>query len=142
MEKIITRSEKETLAYGKKLAQKCRGGEIFGLIGNLGAGKTILAKGLAKGLGIKSMVNSPTFVIMKIHNLRGQKNIKKFCHIDAYRLKSAKDLEAIGALDYLNRADTVTLIEWADRVKKILPRGSTIIEIKHLEHDKREIKIN
>jgi tRNA threonylcarbamoyladenosine biosynthesis protein TsaE len=139
MKTIITNSAKQTSALGKNLGKSCRGGEILALSGNLGAGKTCFTQGLAKGLGIKRIINSPTFVIMKVYNVK-KNGIKKFCHIDAYRLKSADDLIAIGANEYLNRADTVTIIEWAEKIKKLLPKNTTKISLKHLKDNKREIK--
>lgn len=137
--KIITQSEKETFLIAQKFAQTLQGGEVVGLIGNLGAGKTIFAKGLAQGLGVKNIVNSPTFVIMKVYQTK-KGLIKNFCHIDAYRLTNEKDLEAIGVLDYFNDSSSITLIEWPERVKKILPQKTIFIKIKRLGEEKREIK--
>lgn len=97
-------------------------------MGNLGAGKTIFTKGLALGLGIKKNITSPTFVLMKIYRVKSL-NIKFLVHIDAYRIKSADDLTAIGANEYFNRTDTVTVIEWADKIKKILPKKTRLIKI-------------
>jgi len=120
-------------------AKKLKGGEIIGLIGDLGAGKTVFAKGLARGLGAKNVINSPTFVLMKIHSVR-HKNIKRFIHIDAYRIKSAEDITAIGAGEYFNRPDTVTVIEWADKIKKILPITSIKVKIEYKTKNQRLIK--
>lgn len=139
MKKIITNSAIQTSKLGQEIGRACAGGEIFALNGDLGSGKTCFTQGLAKGLKIKRIINSPTFVIMKVYNVN-KKNIKKFCHIDAYRLKSADDLIAIGANEYLNRADTITVIEWAENIKKILPKNIKNINLKHLKDNKREIK--
>ena len=117
---ITTKSEKETINLAIKYAKKLKGGEIVGLIGDLGAGKTIFTKGLAKGLGVKQTVNSPTFVLMKIYDCNNHKTIKKMVHIDAYRINSEKDIEAIGATEYFERDDTVVVIEWVDKIKGIL----------------------
>jgi tRNA threonylcarbamoyladenosine biosynthesis protein TsaE len=95
MKKIITKSEKETFELGKNFSEKLKGGEVIGLIGELGAGKTVFTKGLGKGLKIKEVISSPTFVLMKIYKTKN-KNIKSLIHIDAYRLQSEKDLEIIG----------------------------------------------
>jgi len=116
--RYISKSEKETYNFAKKYSKSLKGGEVIGLIGDLGAGKTVFAKGLAYGLGIKRNINSPTFVLMKVYpaNLN---RIKQLCHIDAYRLKLKEDLMNIGSDDYLGQKDTVTIIEWADRVKGI-----------------------
>lgn len=136
--KYILNSEKETFEFSKDFAGKLKGGEIIGLVGNLGAGKTVFSRGLAAGLDIKNKITSPTFVLMKVYEVK-RKNIKYFCHIDAYRLRSAQDLLAIGADDYLGKADTITLIEWADKIKTILPPQTRIINIKIQNGTKREI---
>ncbi|RLC39044.1 tRNA (adenosine(37)-N6)-threonylcarbamoyltransferase complex ATPase subunit type 1 TsaE [Candidatus Falkowbacteria bacterium] len=139
--RIITNSEKETFKLAKDFSEKLKGGEIIGLIGDLGAGKTIFTKGLAKGLGVKKMVNSPTFVLMKIYDCQNHKTIKKLVHIDAYRLNSEKDIEAIGAAEYFGRADIITVIEWADKIKKVLPKNTKFITLKQNKLN-RIIKIN
>lgn len=138
---IITNSEKQTLSFGKNFAKKIRGKKIIGLIGKLGAGKTIFVKGLAKGLGIKQVVTSPTFVLMKIYEVKNQKSkVKKLCHIDAYRLKSPQDIIAIGTQEYFNRPDVVVTIEWAEKIKKILPKTTKFIEINSKNNNIRIIK--
>jgi len=130
MNKIITNSEQETFDWAKNFAQKLKGGEIIGLIGDLGAGKTIFVKGLAKGFGVKNTVTSPTFVIMKIYDINNQKSkIKNLAHIDAYRLKSELDIIAIGADEYFERKDTVTVIEWPENIKKCLPKKTIYVNI-------------
>ncbi|MFA5129025.1 MAG: tRNA (adenosine(37)-N6)-threonylcarbamoyltransferase complex ATPase subunit type 1 TsaE [Patescibacteria group bacterium] len=131
--KKVFKNEKETLAFAERFAQKLRGGEVVALIGELGAGKTVFAKGMASGLGIKERVQSPTFLLMKIYNVRpstglGHK-IKHLCHVDAYRLSDAVELVDIGILDWLGRADTVAVIEWADKVAALI-RGRKVIKIK------------
>ncbi|MFH0840952.1 MAG: tRNA (adenosine(37)-N6)-threonylcarbamoyltransferase complex ATPase subunit type 1 TsaE [bacterium] len=114
--KKITKTEKETIALAKKLAQSFVGGEVVGLIGDLGAGKTIFTKGIASGLGIKNNINSPTFVLMKVYPIK-KGSIKNFVHIDAYRINNYKDLEVIGADEYFNDPKSLVVVEWADRVK-------------------------
>lgn len=146
MEKIITKIEKETFELAKKMSSKLQGGEIIALNGELGAGKTIFTKGLADGLGVKKTITSPTFVIMKVYGgIRnqesGQAGIRQLVHIDAYRLQSGADLEAIGALDYFERKDTVTVVEWAERIENILPKKVKSINIT-IDNNKRIIKTN
>ena len=126
MEKFTSRSEQETYDFAKNYAKNLVGGEVLALEGDLGAGKTVFSKGLAEGLGIKRNVNSPTFVIMKVYSdfepmKQFQKSIKHFVHIDAYRLHTSEDLLAIGADEYFRRSDAVVVIEWPERIKKILP---------------------
>lgn len=132
-----TKSEKETLSLAKKFTAKLKGGEVIGLIGDLGAGKTVFVRGVAKTLGVKNKITSPTFVLMKNHKIKHD-TIKMLVHIDAYRLKTDHDLEAIGAKEYFGRPDTIVFIEWADRVKKILPKKVIFIKIKYAGEEKRE----
>ncbi|MDD4901591.1 MAG: tRNA (adenosine(37)-N6)-threonylcarbamoyltransferase complex ATPase subunit type 1 TsaE [Patescibacteria group bacterium] len=139
--KFITRSEKETIALAKKMAKRARGGEVYALSGDLGAGKTVFARGFAAGLGIKRNINSPTFVLMKIYPVKKNKIIKHLCHIDAYRLKSARDLVAIGAGDYLNHQDSVCLVEWPEKVRGALRKRKTMIKITHRGKERRIIEI-
>jgi len=124
--KFISNSEQETFDFAKKLGEKVKTGGVYALSGDLGAGKTVFTRGFCAGLGVKKNVNSPTFVLMKVYPVKKHKIIKEVCHIDAYRLKTEKDLEAIGALEYFNRKDAVCLIEWPERIKKILPRARRI----------------
>jgi len=111
----ITKTEKETYSLGKEFGESLKGGEIIGLIGDLGAGKTSFTKGIANALGVKNIITSPTFVIMKVYEGR-----KKLVHIDAYRLTGYNDLRAIGLEDHLNN-NTIIVIEWADKLKEELP---------------------
>lgn len=141
MEKIVTKNEKETKALGQILGAQFEGGEVLALCGDLGAGKTKFLQGLAKGLGIKGRVNSPTFNILKLYKINGNKNVKAFCHIDAYRLHSEKDLISLGVEEFFKDKKTVTAIEWAEKVKKIWPKNAIIIEIKHLNENSREIRV-
>ncbi len=136
MEKVIAITPDETENLGRRLGLSCKGGEVFLLVGELGAGKTYLSKGLAKGLGVKSVVTSPTFNIMKLY--QGKK--LGLCHIDAYRLSSSHDLEAIGVKDYLGDERMVTIIEWADLVPDIWPKKAIKIKFRNLATG-REIKI-
>jgi tRNA threonylcarbamoyladenosine biosynthesis protein TsaE len=141
MKKIITNSEKETFSLAKKLAEKAKGGEVYALSGDLGAGKTVFVRGFAKGLGIKRNVNSPTFVLMKIYPIKKHETIKHLCHIDAYRLRSARDLEAIGALDYFGKKDCVCFVEWPENVKNTLLAKCKFFKLNHLKDNLREIII-
>ena len=128
----LSKSDKETQRIAKDFAKTLKSGEVIGLIGDLGAGKTTFTQGLAKALGIKQNITSPTFVLMKVYPVK-HPTIKHFCHIDAYRLKSYADLEAIGATEYVNAHDCVTVVEWAGRVKKILPKTHQIITLNNLD---------
>lgn len=135
--KFISNSEKETIAFAKTFAKTLKGGDIIGLVGDLGAGKTHFTKGLAKGLGIKNRITSPTFVLMKVYPINKKTTLNPqpstlnpeiFIHVDAYRLTSEFNPESIGLDEYLNRRDCITIIEWADRIKKNLPKKTKIIK--------------
>ncbi|MFA6514074.1 MAG: tRNA (adenosine(37)-N6)-threonylcarbamoyltransferase complex ATPase subunit type 1 TsaE [Patescibacteria group bacterium] len=141
MKKIITHNQQETTALGFEIGKACLGGEVFALSGDLGAGKTTFLQGLAKGLGVKIQVNSPTFNILKLYKTKAGSKVKEFCHIDSYRLTSGKDLENLGIKEFLDSSITVTAIEWAEKVKKVLPKKIISISISHLTENKREIKI-
>jgi len=139
--KITTKSKAETEQIGLKLAKKVRGGDIFGLIGNLGTGKTCLTKGFAKGLGIRSSISSPTFILLKQYAVK-KTAIKNFCHVDVYRLHTAQDIFDLGLLEYLKRKDTVTIIEWADKLIPLLTQfRTTFLTFSLINTTTREITI-
>lgn len=125
-------------------AVKLKGGEVVGLIGELGLGKTTFIQFLAVAMGVKEKVLSPTFVLLKIYRAsHRQSSIKQLVHVDAYRLNHAEELKNIGLPEYLNRPDTVTVIEWADQVKDILPPDIVMINIAQgKEEGQRVIKIS
>jgi len=105
----------ETRAIGRALGAAARPGTLLALVGPLGAGKTELAKGVAEGLGVESVVNSPTFVLMNEHAGR-----LRLFHVDAYRLDDPEEAFAAGLLDD-RAASGVTVVEWADRLRPLLP---------------------
>lgn len=128
-----TRSTSETEELGEWIGRACTGGEIIALVGPLGAGKTCLARGLARGLGVpEGSTASPTFAL--IHEYRGRVPV---VHVDLYRL----DTEAakhFGLEEYLESA-AVTVIEWADRIPTLLPRNHLRMELEHAGGDRRLI---
>lgn len=143
MEKIITVSEQQTLNLGKKIGLSCRGGESFFVNGDLGAGKTKLIQGLAKGLKVIETVNSPTFNILKIYHTRDNPyGVKYFCHVDAYRLHSANELVVLGIDEFLQSSETVTAIEWGEKVKELEPPLAKVITIKSRGENSRDITIS
>lgn len=142
MNKYTTNNPEQTKQLAKSLASRLKGGETIGLIGDFGAGKTVFVQGLAKAFSIKETVNSPTFVLMKIYNTTNTK-IKTLVHVDAYRLNGSVELKDIGLEEYLGRKDAVALIEWAEKVKDILPKDSMIINFEiGSNENQRIIKIS
>lgn len=133
---IISSSVKQTQVIASKLASRLRPGDILALVGNLGSGKTVFVKGLARGVGIKEKeVLSPTFVLLRQYQGRQTLN-----HFDLYRLKDIRQLEQIGYEEYFYGGG-ITVIEWADRIKKALPKEHLRIEFKVLSEKRRLIKI-
>jgi tRNA threonylcarbamoyladenosine biosynthesis protein TsaE len=111
----VTTSAGETRLLGRALGAAAEAGTLIALAGPLGAGKTVLTKGIADGLGVTSVVNSPTFVLMNEHAGR-----LRLFHVDAYRLDDPEEALAAGLLDERESAG-VTVIEWADRLDGWLP---------------------
>ncbi len=134
-----TASEDETVALGRLLARELRPPAVVLLIGNLGAGKTTLAKGIVAGLGAASPddVSSPTFTL--IHEYGGQGAPKVF-HIDLYRLDDPAQALAIGLDDILD-SDAVVLLEWAERFPRLLPKRRIEIRMTPGDGDARRIEI-
>jgi len=119
----VSRSPDETLDLGRRIGAIATPGTVVALVGDLGAGKTQLAKGIAAGLGVASVVNSPTFVLMNEHAGR-----LRLYHVDAYRLGDPEEALAAGLLDD-RQAGGVTVIEWADRLDGWLPDERLAVEL-------------
>ncbi|TSC74810.1 MAG: UPF0079 ATP-binding protein [Parcubacteria group bacterium Gr01-1014_44] len=142
---FTTKNAKETEKLGGILAKEfsessSQKAVVVGLEGELGAGKTTFVKGFAKDLGVKEKILSPTFVLIKNYRLRTI-NYKLLCHIDAYRLKNHRDLVPLGIKEILADPQNIVLIEWSDRVEKILPKKYIKIHIDHLEQNERKFTI-
>jgi tRNA threonylcarbamoyladenosine biosynthesis protein TsaE len=131
-----TANEEETIALGERLAGMLPARGVALLIGNLGAGKTTLAKGIVKGLGAAHPddVASPTFTL--IHEYGGG----RVYHVDLYRLDEPRQVATLGLDDLFDR-DALVLIEWGERFPQLLPTGRTEIRIRVLESDEREIEV-
>ncbi len=136
MEKLST-SVNQTLKIGRRLARNLAGGEIILLSGSLGTGKTILAKGIAQGLGInKDNVISPTFVLLRVH--KGKQILQ---HFDLYRLRSIEDIFSLGYEEYCY-SQAVTIIEWPERLKFLLPKEFLKIKLLTKAKNKRLLKFS
>ena len=122
---FITKSEEETFALGYGMGQKAVKGQVFALEGDLGAGKTVFAKGFAKGLGIDEPVTSPTFTIFNIY----ESGRLPLYHFDVYRLEGPDELEETGYEEFFYGSG-VTLVEWAGIVRDIMPPDTVRITIK------------
>ncbi|MBI4117406.1 MAG: tRNA (adenosine(37)-N6)-threonylcarbamoyltransferase complex ATPase subunit type 1 TsaE, partial [Parcubacteria group bacterium] len=141
MRSVITKNSKETRKLAGELASRLAGLKphlarqknkalILALSGELGSGKTTFIKGFSKALGIKEKILSPTFVLIHRHKIK-KTGFKNLYHIDAYRLKSGKSLLELGVKEILGNPENIVLIEWADRVRKIIPKNALWIQLKH-----------
>jgi len=134
---VTTNSAKETEELGRRLAKKLVGKDIIGLSGELGSGKTTFVKGLAAGLGIKKIeVSSPSFILM-----RKYKGRLPLYHFDLYRIKDSAEICDIGYEEFIF-GDGVSAIEWADRMKPVLPKGYLNIRFRFINQNKRLIKFS
>jgi tRNA threonylcarbamoyladenosine biosynthesis protein TsaE len=135
-----TRSEEETIALGRELAAELPGGAVL-LIGNLGAGKTTLAKGIAEGrhAARAEEVSSPTFTLIHQYGDSDGGNAPVY-HIDLYRLDEAREVEGLG-LDDLFAGGSLVMLEWAERFPSLLPRERVEIRLRTLADESREITV-
>ncbi len=134
MKKIITKNAEETKKLGMGIADKFQGGEIICLEGDLGAGKTTFSQGLLQGLGAEGPYTSPTFVVMKEYKTKS----RNIYHIDAYRINKEDVLE-LGWEELVADKSNVIILEWPEKIKKIIPENSLWIKFRHLDKNKREI---
>ena len=118
-------SAEETFHIGMELAQSASAGDIYALSGDLGAGKTVFAKGFAAGLGITARVNSPTFTILQIY----EEGRLPLYHFDTYRIDDPGEMEEVGLDEYLFGRG-VCLIEWAEQIAELVPDTAAILRIR------------
>lgn len=140
----IVNTLEETNAVAKELASTFKGGDIVLLRGNLGAGKTAMTKMIATELGVQDEVTSPTFAIMNMYPLpKANNGIETLIHVDTYRMESEEDLLNIGLQDYLDEQNTLTIIEWPEKMQAML-EGKQMIDIEMVlqEDNSRKITIN
>lgn len=141
---IVSKSLKDTQKIAAEIVKKAikkSGPLVISLYGDLGSGKTTFAQFFAKSLGIKEKILSPTFVIVKIFKIGGMNKFKRFVHVDTYRLKSAKDLIDLGFKEMLKDAESIILIEWPEKIEKLLPKNAVKIHFETINEDCRKIKI-
>jgi tRNA threonylcarbamoyladenosine biosynthesis protein TsaE len=132
-----TKSADETQQLAARFVEALRGGECVALDGDLGAGKTQFVRGMVRGLGgNERAVSSPTFVLLNIYE-GGRLTVY---HLDAYRVAGAEDLEGIGFSELLEQGGVV-VVEWASRVKDLLPEKAIRVGIEHLGRNRRRISI-
>jgi len=135
---FLTKSPAETKKKGESIGKKVlqwKAPLVISLAGNLGGGKTTFVQGLAKGMGVKESITSPTFVIYKKY--KGKKG-KVLYHFDAYRVKE-RDVLDLGLKEIIKKREGVTVIEWGEKLKNILPKERIEIEFNFLSPQEREL---
>lgn len=129
---FISRSREETEAFAADYAKTLSAGDVVILDGDMGAGKTVFSKGVAKGLGIEEEVTSPTYAYMNDYDGR-------LFHYDCYRIESVEQAENLGLADYFD-AGGICLIEWAQNIAPLIPPYAKRVKIKKIDEEKREIE--
>jgi len=154
--KYLTTAPRQTKKLGEILAKEVlrtkvsqKGALIVGLEGDLGGGKTTFLQGLAKGLGIKEKILSPTFIIMRKFEIRNSKfetnskfkirEFQTFYHVDCYRIQKQKEILDLGFKKIISNPKNIVAIEWADRIRKILPKKAIILKFEFLNKTTRKI---
>ncbi|MBP5251151.1 MAG: tRNA (adenosine(37)-N6)-threonylcarbamoyltransferase complex ATPase subunit type 1 TsaE [Treponema sp.] len=133
--KIITKSAEETVSLGEKIGAALKKGDVIAMSGTLAAGKTTITKGIAKSLGIKDEITSPTFCLVSEYEGK-----MPLYHMDVYRLEGPEDFETLGP-DEMLYGNGVCIIEWSEKIRQCLPKKTIFLDIKPLENSSREITI-
>ena len=135
---VISKSEKQTKKIASDLAKNLEGQNIVCLYGELGAGKTTIVSGFAKGLGLRKRILSPTFVIERQYQIPKSKRI--LFHIDLYRLETIRQIEDLGISELLNDKKNIVMVEWAEKLESLLPKRRIEVKFK-VEDGYRQIQI-
>lgn len=131
--KYVTNSAEETIEIGKSFAEKLNKGAVVLLSGEMGAGKTVFVKGMAQGLGIKSLITSPTYAYMNDYD-------GILYHYDCYRLTTGEDAESLGLTDYFY-AGGICVVEWSENIADVIPNGAIRVTIEKTGETQRSIEI-
>lgn len=133
---VISKSAEETRELGRSIGRECKAGTVISLRGSLGAGKTVIAKGIAEALGITEAIVSPTFTLIQEY----QGTALKMFHMDLYRLSGTDEFEMIGGEEMLY-GKAVVLIEWSEKIEEMLPEGTIFINLEIQPDQSRVITI-
>jgi len=133
----ITFSEEETELFAEELSSEVKGADIICYFGEVGAGKTVFTRGLCKGLGVTGYVNSPSYIILNQY-IGSKYNI---FHYDLYRISDIEELTEIGFYDFAGKDDSITIIEWSEKLIDELPKKRIDIIIEVIDETKRKFKI-
>lgn len=136
---IETGSREESEAFGSALAQALPCGSVVAMYGTLGAGKTVIARGFARGLGISEAVSSPTYTIVQEYDI--PQSSRRFYHLDLYRISDENAALGFGVDEFLCDKEAWTLLEWPVRIEKILPAETIRLFIEPLDDQRRRIRL-
>ncbi len=148
---LLTKSAEETKKAGREFGNSLKGGEVIGLVGDLGGGKTTFVQGIAEALGVETRTISPTFIIVREYkinkNFSSTSYKNKFggnlYHVDLYRLEGnlKNELESLGILNFAKDPKNVVVIEWADKAREYLPENTKWITFENLGKNERKITL-
>ena len=133
---IVSHSPAQTQRFGARLGELACAGDLFCLEGELGSGKTCFAQGLGRGLGVPGAIHSPTFILANEH--RGGR--LPLFHLDVYRMSGAEEAMGIGLDDYIS-GDGVCVVEWAEKIRDVLPLDRMWIAFRHVDGNKRGVLV-
>lgn len=133
-------SAQNTQYLGQELGKSLKGGEVIALYGDLGSGKTVFTQGIAKGLGIKKRVVSPTFVFMRSYPLKKSGQNLVFYHLDLFRGQNEQDFSSLGLSEIFSQ-DSIVVLEWAEKISKILPKVRIDVTFVNVDENTRRITI-
>lgn len=136
--RIIVKNIEETIEFAKNLAKNSKSSDIICLEGDLGVGKSVIAKAIGKFFNVKTCVVSPTFNILKTYNVSNN-DIKKINHFDLYRIKDIQELQNIGFEENIYEDNTLSIIEWPEIAYEVLPTNIKKVKIKRIDDNSREI---
>ncbi len=153
---VITNTAEETQQVGLDFSKQLKSGDVVLLYGDLGVGKTTFVQAVAKGLGIKDRILSPTFVLIRQYKIphpnpllkgEGKRRSSRqartivLYHIDLYRIEKPAEIESLGLSEIIEEENSVTLIEWADRLSSFKPKHGYSVKMRYIKENKREIEI-
>lgn len=136
----ISNNAQESKKIARKLASELIGGEVICLYGQLGTGKTAFVQGMLEYLLPGKRVISPTFIIVRHYRIN-HKNIKRFLHVDLYRISNIREVKELELMEFMHKSDTIIAIEWAEKLENLIPKKRIDIRIKSLDENKRLITI-
>lgn len=135
---VVTESSEQTESLGEVLGAWLQPGDVVLLHGDLGAGKTTLTKGIARALGVRDTVSSPSFALVNEYALP----LLALFHLDLYRLDDPEDLESIGFTELTSTEDGIAIVEWPERAGAMLPERYLLVEMAHAGEGRRSVRVS